>query len=96
MIKFEGTTEEFAAMITRLAMPQVDLAYNQGKRDIQKSSDHMESAPTAKLAALRELVEACTRSEKIRAIKAVRELTGMGLKEAKDFVEEHGRATMAR
>ena len=31
-------------------------------------------------------------SEKVKVIKAVREITGLGLKEAKDFVENPGKA----
>jgi ribosomal protein L7/L12 len=41
-----------------------------------------------KTLALPEVLEALRRGDKIGAIKCYREATGVGLKEAKDFVEE--------
>ena len=42
--------------------------------------------PTETVRAIGELIAACTTGRKIHAIKAIRQLTGMGLIEAKDVV----------
>ncbi len=44
---------------------------------------------------MEELYSAVRAGQKIQAIKHARELSGMGLKEAKDFVEEHWDAILA-
>ncbi len=93
MIKFEGTNEEFASLIRHMSVSQVELAYDRGKRDADRDlATRLAVTPgQAKLNALEDLIKAVDGKMKINAIKAVRELTGLGLKEAKNFVETHAR-----
>ncbi|HEY6258702.1 MAG TPA: ribosomal protein L7/L12 [Xanthobacteraceae bacterium] len=58
----------------------------EGKLDLLLQHAGMEFDPFKSLP--REVAEAMQRGEKIKAIKLYREATGVGLKEAKDFVEE--------
>jgi ribosomal protein L7/L12 len=39
---------------------------------------------------IKELLQAIKRKSKIEAIKCIRTMTGLGLKEAKDLYEQHG------
>ena len=44
---------------------------------------------------MEEMYKAVRAGQKIQAIKTARELSGIGLKEAKDFVEDHWDAILA-
>jgi ribosomal protein L7/L12 len=56
------------------------------KLDLLLKQANLEFDPYQNLS--REVTEALQRGDKIQAIKHYREATGVGLKEAKDFVEE--------
>jgi hypothetical protein len=58
----------------------------EAKVDLLLKHSNIEFDPYGNLP--REVTDAVGRGEKIRAIKSWREVTGAGLKEAKDFIEE--------
>lgn len=57
-----------------------------GRAKIERPRDHV-SSPWLDLKGEQEIRDLAARGDKIAAIKRVREMTGVGLKEAKDLVE---------
>jgi ribosomal protein L7/L12 len=74
-----------AARINRLQDRMASLGRIEGKLDLLLKQANLKYDPYAHVAS--DVVEALRRNQKIEAIKLYRQATGVGLKEAKDYVE---------
>jgi ribosomal protein L7/L12 len=75
------------AAVVVLVIVAVLLRRRLGDVSVQSVPTHLAPPPTASRAPDDEIRDLLAQGNKIQAIKRVREITGMGLKEAKDYVE---------